>query len=162
MPSVYIETSIPSYLTAWPMHNLIAAAHQAITRDWWEQRRSQFDLFISQLVITEASAGDPDAARRRLEALAGIPLLPVTDQVQWIAGEMARLGLVPPKAAADAFHIALASVHAIDYLLTWNCQHIANAERLPAIEQFLAERGVAVPHVCTPEELLGDVESITN
>lgn len=158
MPSLYVETSIPSYLTAWPAHNLIAAAHQTMTRDWWEQRRASFQLFISQLVITEASAGDPGAARLRLDALAGIPLLPFTNEVEWIAGELERLGLVPPSAAADAFHIAFAAVHAMDYLLTWNCKHIANAERLPAIEEFLAENGFAVPFVCTPEELMGDVD----
>ena len=159
MPSVYIETTIPSYLTAWPARNLIAAAHQAITREWWALRRDSFQLFVSQLVITEASAGDLAAAELRLDALAGIPLLPFTDAVEWIASELARLGLVPANAAADAFHVAFASVHALDYLLTWNCRHIANAERLPAIEKFLSDNGFSVPNVCTPEELMGDVDA---
>lgn len=159
MQSVYIETTIPSYLTAWPARNLIAAAHQAITREWWALRRDTFELYVSQLVIVEASAGDPAAARLRLDALTGIPLLPSTDSVEWIAGELDRLGLVPPNAAADAFHVAFASVHAVDYLLTWNCRHIANAERLPAIEVFLRDNGFAVPNVCTPEELMGDVHT---
>ena len=158
MQSVYIETTIPSYLTSWPARNLIAAAHQAITREWWSLRRDRFHLFVSQLVITEASSGDPAAAQLRLDALAGIPLLPFTDSVEWIAGELARLGLVPSNAAADAFHVAFASVHAVDYLLTWNCRHIANAERLPAIEKFLRDNGFSVPNVCTPEELMGDVD----
>ena len=157
MQSVYLETTIPSYLTAWPARNLIAAAHQAITREWWALRRATFRLFVSQLVITEASAGDPVAAQLRLDALEGIPLLPSTASVEWIASELARLGLVPANAAADAFHVAFASVHAVDYLLTWNCRHIANAERLPAIEAFLRENGFAIPNVCTPEELMGDV-----
>jgi hypothetical protein len=151
LQSVYIETTIPSYLTAWPARNLIAAAHQAITREWWSLRRDSFHMFISQLVITEASA-----AQLRLEALAGIPLLPFTDSIEWIAGELARLGLVPSNAAADAFHVAFASVHAVDYLLTWNCRHIANAERLPAIETFLRDNGFSIPNVCTPEELMGN------
>jgi predicted nucleic acid-binding protein len=159
LPSVYIETSIPSCLTAWPMTNLVAAAHQELTRIWWEQRRTQFDLFISELVIAEASAGDPDAAKRRLEAIAGIPLLPINDAVQLIADELAARGLVPPRATADALHIGLASVHRLDYLLTWNCKHIANAERLPAIEDYLEHGGHFVPNVCTPEELMGDVDS---
>ena len=159
MQTVYIETTIPSYLTAWPARNLIAAAHQAITREWCSLRRNSFQLFVSQLVIMEASAGDPAAAQLRLDALAGIPLLPFTDSVEWIAGELARLSLVPPNAAADAFHVAFASVHAVDYLLTWNCRHIANAERLPAIETFLRDKGFPVPHVCTPEELMGDVDA---
>ena len=158
MQSVYIETTIPSYLTAWPARNLIAAAHQAITREWWALRRDSFRLFVSQLVITEASAGDPAAAQLRLAALEGIPLLPSTESVEWIASEFERLGLVPANAAADAFHVAFASVHAVDYLLTWNCRHIANAERLPAIEVFLRDNGFSVPNVCTPEELMGDVD----
>ena len=159
MQSVYIETTIPSYLTAWPARNLIAAAHQAMTREWWALRRDSFHLFISQLVVTEASAGDPAAAQLRLDVLAGIPLLPSTDSVEWIATELERLGLVPANAAADAFHVAFASVHAVDYLLTWNCRHIANAERLPAIKVFLRDNGFAIPNVCTPEELMGDVDT---
>ncbi len=158
MQSVYIETTIPSYLTAWPARNLIAAAHQAITCEWWALRRDSFRLFVSQLVITEASAGDPAAAQLRLAALEGIPLLPSTESVEWIASEFERLGLIPANAAADAFHVAFASVHAVDYLLTWNCRHIANAERLPAIEVFLRDNGFSVPNVCTPEELMGDVD----
>ena len=132
--------------------------HQAITREWWELRRDSFQLFVSQLVIVEASAGNPAAAQLRLDALAGIPLLPSTDSVEWIAAELERLGLVPVNAAADAFHVAFASVHAVDYLLTWNCRHIANAERLPSIEVFLRDNGFAVSNVCTPEELMGDVD----
>ena len=159
MQSVYIETTIPSYLTAWPARNLIAAAHQAVTREWWVLRRNSFRLFVSQLVITEASAGDLAAAQLRLGALVGIPLLPSTDSVEWIASELGRLSLVPANAAADAFHVAFASVHAVDYLLTWNCRHIANAERLPGIKVFLRDNGFAVPNVCTPEELMGDVDT---
>ncbi|MFH1921209.1 MAG: type II toxin-antitoxin system VapC family toxin [Planctomycetota bacterium] len=158
MPSVYIETTIPSYLTAWPAKNLIAAAHQAITREWWERRRHGFELFTSQLVIEEVFAGDDAAAQLRLGALDGIPLLTSSNSVEWIAGELERLKLVPPNAAADGFHIAYSSVHAMGYLLTWNCRHIANAERLPAIERFLADSGFHVPIVCTPEELMGDAD----
>lgn len=157
MQSVYIETTIPSYLTAWPAKNLIAAAHQAITRDWWELRRHDFQLYTSQLVIVEASAGDSIAAQLRLDALKGIPLVSSTESVEWIASELEKRALVPPNAAADAFHIAYASVHTIDYLLTWNCRHIANAELLPAIEIFLANNGFPVPIVCTPEELMGNM-----
>lgn len=156
MSSVYIETTIPSYLTAWPAKNLIAAAHQAITRDWWELRRHRFELFTSQLVIEEASAGDSLAAQLRLGALRDIPLLSSSDKVEWTAAELERRTLVPPNAGADAFHIGYASAHGVDYLLTWNCRHIANAERLPAIERFLADNGYHVPVVCTPEELMGD------
>jgi len=156
LQSVYIETTIPSYLTAWPAKNLIAAAHQTMTREWWQSRRQMFRLFTSQLVVVEVSAGDASAAKLRLECLTGIPVLASTQEVEWIAAELDRLALVPPNASADAFHIAYASIHQMSYLLTWNCRHIANAERLPTIEQFLAENGFHVPIVCTPEELMGD------
>jgi hypothetical protein len=156
VPSVYVETTIASYLTAWPTKNLVAAAHQAVTREWWATRRHRFELFTSQLVVEEASAGDVDAAQRRLATLQGIPRLELFGEVQWIAEELKRLGLVPKPAGADALHIGYASIHNLDYLLTWNCRHIANAEKLPAIEQFLADSGFHVPIVCTPEELMGD------
>ena len=134
----------------------MAAAHQAITREWWEKRRHHFELFTSQLVIEEATDGDPIAANLRVASLAGITLLESSDTVEWIAGELERLALVPPNAAADAFHIGYASDYGIDYLWTWNCRHIANAERWPGIARFLAESGLHVPVVCTPEELMGD------
>ena len=101
-------------------------------------------------------AGDPSAAQLRIDALRGIPILSLTDDVEWIAAELERLALVPPNAGADAFHIGYAAVHRMTFLLTWNCRHIANAERLPAIETFLAANGYHVPIVCTPEELMGD------
>jgi len=156
--SVYIETTIPSYLTAWPTRNLVTAAHQALTREWWDKRRITFELFTSELVLAEASAGDPTAAQLRLETLAGLTSLPFTDEVKSIGDELAARGLIPPNATADALHIAYAAAHQMKYLLTWNCRHIANAERLPAIEQFLEDQGFHVPIVCTPEELMGDVD----
>jgi hypothetical protein len=158
VPTLYLESTIPSYLTAWPAKDLIAAAHQAITREWWELRRHQFNLHSSQLVVEEISAGDPVAAEQRLAALQEATMLPLTESVEWIAGELARLSLVPESATADGFHIAYASAHHMKYLLTWNCRHIANAERLPAIERFLEQNGLFVPIVCTPEELMGDTD----
>ena len=159
MDSVYVETTIPSYLTSWPAKNLVAAAHQAITREWWDSRRDSFQLYTSQLVIVESRGGDASAAQLRIDALHGIPVLSLTKDVEWIAGELEEKQLVPPSAGADAFHIGYAAVHRMTYLLTWNCRHIANAERLPAIERFLAENGYHVPIVCTPEELMGDDNS---
>jgi predicted nucleic acid-binding protein len=155
LPSLYLESTIPSYLTAWPANDLIAAAHQAMTREWWQLRRDDFELYTSQLVIEEISAGDPTAAKLRLAALDQIRLLPLTDEVEWIATELSRKSLVPKNAEADAFHIAFATSHKLDYLLTWNCKHIANAERLPSIEKFLSDSSFHIPIVCTPEELMG-------
>lgn len=145
-----------SYLTARPSRDVVAAAHQQISLDWWERRREDFELVASLLVVNEARLGQPEAAQRRLAFLEGVPLLEVTDQAQELAVEIVRGGLLPPTAYPDALHIATAAVHEVDYLLTWNCAHIANAEILPRIAVTLESFGLALPYVCTPEELLGD------
>ena len=119
---VYIETTIVSYLTARPGSDLIIAAHQQITRDWWQNRRACFDLFISQAVIEEASAGDPQAAADRLQVLAQIRVLGLNESALQLARALVAKGPLPEKAAVDALHIALATVHGMDYLLNWNCQ----------------------------------------
>lgn len=155
-PTIYLETTIPSYLTAWRSPELVMAARQQITRDWWDNRRDDFDLFISQLVIDEASAGDPGAAARRLEVLDGIPLLEPRQGTDELVEDLVRDLSLPEKAAADAVHIALSVVNGVDFLLTWNCTHIANAAYRPIIELACRSLGYQVPVVCTPEELLGD------
>ncbi len=153
-PRVYLETTIPSYLTAWVSRDLVMSAHQQVTRDWWQTRRHDFEIFISQYVIDEASAGDPDAARRRLELLADLPLLDPNDDVLDLADELVRRIPLPARAAADALHIAIATVNEIQFLLTWNCTHIANAELRGVIESICREFGYQPPVICTPEELL--------
>lgn len=152
-PKVYIETTILSYLTAWPSRDLVTAAHQQITREWWQTRRQNFDLFTSQLVIDEAREGDPDAANRRLEVLDDIPLPEPGDDVAELAQALIEQVPFPQRAAADALHIAIAVVSGMDYLLTWNCRHIANAARRGAIESVCQSRGYETPIICTPEEL---------
>jgi predicted nucleic acid-binding protein len=156
MSRLYLETSVVSYLTARPSMNIITAAHQLITTRWWSQRRADFELVLSELVLEEAARGDADAAAKRLEALEGIPVLGVTSDVSDLAWSIVRDQLLPEKAFPDALHIAVASVHAVDYLLTWNCSHIANAELLPRVTKLVEETGFNMPFVCTPEELLGD------
>lgn len=153
-PRVYLETTVPSYLTAWPSRDLIMASHQQMTREWWESRRQDFDVFVSQFVIDEASAGDPDAARRRLEVLADLPLLYPSDDVEPLAAELMKRVPLPPKAAADSLHIAIATVNGMQFLLTWNCAHIANAELRFNIEEVCRGFGYQPPVICTPEELL--------
>jgi hypothetical protein len=153
-PRVYVETTIPSYLTAWPSRDLIRAAHQQITREWWDARRGDFDLFVSQLVVEECEAGDPDAAAERLKAIRDCPLLEQTQDAIALAQALLHEVPLPEKAGADAMHIALAVVNGMDYLLTWNCTHIANAALRGRIEAICAERGYAAPVICTPEELL--------
>lgn len=153
---VYIETSVVSYLTARPSRDVVAAAHQQISLDWWERRRNDFDLVASLHVINEAGLGNPEMAQRRLALLAGIPLLQVTETAQELAVAIVKKGLLPQTAYPDALHISTAAVHQIDYLLTWNCTHIANAEILPRVALISERFGLTLPYICTPEELLGD------
>lgn len=152
-PRLYLETSIISYLAALPSRDLIVAAHQQITHEWWQERREQYELFVSELVIREAQGGDPGAAARRLGWLSDLPSLLIDDQVRFLAKEILREGYLPPKAGDDAVHIALAAVHGQDYLLTWNCKHIANARVRQKIVDVCRQHGFSVPIISTPEEL---------
>ena len=155
-PKVYIETTIVSYLAARPSGDLVTAAHQKITHDWWEMRSSGFDLYTSELVLGEAGAGNPEAARKRLALLEPLPLLKPTPEAEALARAFVERGPIPEEEPEDAGHIAMATVHGMDYLLTWNCRHIANAEmQLPLYEICLSE-GFELPHICTPEELMGE------
>ena len=133
--TVYIETSIVSYLTARPTADLLAAAWQKVTLGWWEVRRSAFELYTSEVTVQEARRGDREASARRLAALADIPLLPIT-------------------------HVAVAAVQCIDYLLTWNYRHIDNAETKPMIQEVCARQGHTAPEICTPRELMGGLEDV--
>ena len=151
---IYIETSIPSYLTAHLSNDLRVAANQIITNEWWETRRSNFELFISEFVIAEASLGNSDAAQKRLEPIADLPILSVTDAVRTLAKALVLEGPIPHNAEIDAFHIAVAAVNGIEYLLTWNCTHIANAIMRPKIEEVCRQQGFEPPIICTPQELM--------
>ena len=153
---LYLETSIPSYLAGRPSRDLLVAAHQQITRDWWDSRRAEFDLYASELVVQEVRAGDAQLAIRRLATLAGVPLLPVSSEILELAEDLIAEGIIPRKAARDAAHIAIAAVHGCEYLLTWNCRHIANAELDRTIRRVVERHGYEVPGLCTPEELMGE------
>ena len=151
-PTVYIETTVPSYLTAWQSRDLVRAAHQQITREWW-LKRHEFDLYTSRLVVRECQAGDVRAAADRLASLAGIPLLEHGVDVSTLAEALMRDVALPEKATADSLHIAIAAVHRMKYLLTWNCTHIANVVLRPQIEVVCRTAGFEPPLICTPEEL---------
>jgi hypothetical protein len=153
-PKVYLETTIPSLLTAWPSRDLIIAADQQSTRDWWENRRQDFELFISPEVLGEAAQGDPEAARLRLEVLATLPVLAATQEVEELTRLILRTGLIPPRATRDAAHIAFAAVHEMDFLLTWNCRHIHNAMISRRLDETCAAQGYTMPVLCTPRELM--------
>jgi len=157
--TVYIETSIISYLTARPSSDLLAAAWQMSTVDWWETQRTRFDLFASDVVIEEAARGDDVAVTRRLSALDGIPLLAITDEVLKVSEALIQAGVLPKKAIGDSLHIALSAVHGIDYLLTWNYRHIDNAENKPLIRKVCLAHGYGYPEICTPQELMGVYEN---
>lgn len=152
-PRLYIETSIVSYLTALPSRDLVRAAHQQVTHEWWATREI-YELYCSQFVIDEASAGDRGAAARRLTVLGDTTLLNTTPGAVSLARELVRVGDLPQRAIVDAFHIAIASVHGMDYLLTWNCKHIANAAMRGRIETTCRLHGVEPPTICTPIELV--------
>lgn len=154
-PTVYLETSVISYLAARPSRDLIVAAHQQISQEWWDARQA-WALSVSALVIAESRAGDPAAAQRRLALLDGIPLLHLSDAATDLAEQLLNRIALPARAKDDALHIAVATVHGMDYLLTWNCAHIANARQRPFIETLCQTLGYRPPVICTPEELLGD------
>lgn len=135
---------------------MIASAHQQITKDWWNDHREGYDLFASQFVIIEAQAGDLAMAKLRLEALEGIPLLTVSADALELGRTLVKRGPLPEKAQTDAFHIAVAASNGMDFLLTWNCKHIANAAMQNEIRRLCTAIGFATPVICTPEELLGD------
>jgi hypothetical protein len=153
-PSVYIETTIPSYLTAWRSPELVMAAKQEATRSWWDTCRPRFELFVSEIVIQEASCGDPGAAKLRMAMIEGLPELDLSARVEELAGQLLAGAAIPETEKADALHIAIATVHGIDYLLTWNCKHIANATMRPKIESICRTAGYEPPIICTPLELM--------
>ena len=150
---VYIETTIVSYLVASPSADLIQAAHQQLTRNWWAGR-NRFDLFVSRAVVAEAERGAQDAAARRVEALRGIPNLQFSRNVAALARRLMQSGTLPPKARLDAAHVAVAAVNGMDYLLTWNLRHLANATLRGKIEGVCRDAGTVPPIICTPEELM--------
>ena len=153
---LYIETSFVSYLTSKPSRDIIIAAHQQITGNWWENHSKEFDLYTSQVVIDEANAGDPEIAKSRLGKLQNIVLLEITDEIINLSQSLMDNKCLPPKSVEDALHISIASIHNMNYLLTWNCKHIANAKMRPLIEKVIFENGFIAPIICTPEELSGE------
>ena len=153
-PKVYIETSVISYLTSKPSRDVIALVRQHITREWWDKRRSDFDLYVSELVEQEASGGDASAAAQRLSVINLLPKLEVNQQAVALAQAFIAQKIFPQKAKADALHIAIATVHQMNYLLSWNFRHIVNAATRIPIVQICQMNGYEPPAICTPEELM--------
>jgi hypothetical protein len=151
---VYIETTFVSYWTARPSRDLIVAGHQQITHDWWDTRRGDYELCVSQLVLQEAGDGDAQAAQKRLDVVVTMTMLEIKEQVVELAEELVQAGALPMKAGNDALHIAVAAIHRVPYLLTWNCRHMANATMRAQIESVCASKGFKAPIICTPEEMM--------
>ena len=154
--TVYIETSILGYLTARSTKNLIVAANMEITREWWKFRRNAFILYTSEAVLDEVARGDAEIATQRLDIVRDFPLLELNQAVQGLAVQFLDRSNLPPKAEVDAIHIAAATVHGMDYLLTWNCKHIANAQIQGKLAEISLDCGYVLPILCTPNELMGD------
>ena len=148
--TVYIETSIIGYLTTRPSRNLILVANAEVTREWWDTRRSTFNLYTSQAVLKEVSQGDAEMASRRLEIIRDFPLLELNQFVLDLAEQFLERSNLPAKADVDAVHIAAATVHGMDYLLTWNCKHIANAQIQGKLAEISLDFGYELPILCTP------------
>ena len=155
-PKIYIETSVVSYYTSRPSPDLVTAARQQVTREWWKENRHQFDIYISALVLEEAKGGDPIAAEGRLEAVKGIPVLEITGEAEDLAAALVKVGPIPESHPEDALHIALAIINGMDFLVTWNFHHINNAKMKKGIARVAEENGYECPVICSPEELEGE------
>ena len=153
-PTVYLDTTIPSYLVARPSRDIIVASRQELTRQWWQTRRGGYELFISEIVAAEASLGDPETAAMRLELMRDLPRLEITTEADDLAAELMEVVGLHENAEADLYHLATAVLHEMDYLLTWNCAHLANGRVRHRLERWSLQKGRFISTVCTPEELI--------
>lgn len=153
--SVYIESSVVSYYANEISSDLKVAAEQRITREWWRQVLPRLEAYISPFVIGEIEDGRPLDAKARLEVVRGVKVLPVTDSVHELAAIYIRKLSLPKDDHIDAFHLAVTAIHELDFLVSWNCKHIANAFKFPLIRKINVGMGYRVPTICTPRELMG-------
>jgi hypothetical protein len=154
-PRVYLESSIFGYLVGWlNQRDLLVAANQQLTREWWARRRHKFELFAAQAVIDEIMEGHADRAADRLALLKEVTILRLTAQATALSEALLLHSAMPAKARVDALHIAIAATSGLDYLLTWNCKHIANARILPTVYSVCSDAGYDPPLICTPQELI--------
>ena len=153
-PKVYLETTIPSLLTAWPSRDISVAGMQQTTRDWWDQRRQRYELFVSTLVMKEVERGDARAAAERVASLLACQVLPYSREAEDLTRALLASRLIPVRAETDAAHVATAAVHGMDFLLTWNCRHIANAIISEQLRHICDHEGFPAPVICTPHELM--------
>ena len=157
-PRLYLETTIPSYLTARVSRNLSVARHQKITHDWWNSWRTNFAIHVSEDVYKEVRAGNPEAANLRLELIRPFPILRPNERSEKLAARLVAACRLPDRVAADAAHVAVAAVHSMQFLLTWNCAHLANPQLAPKMAIACESEGFSCPTLCTPEHLLARYE----
>jgi hypothetical protein len=154
MATVYIETTIPSYLTARPSRDLVTAAHQQITHDWWDTATDRFDIYVSDAVLEEIQRGDPTYAAKRMEIVAELQVLSFTTDVGYLIREYAARFVLGGSAATDLSHFAYSVAYNMDYLVTWSCRHIANGQIIKRLATANRDLGRRTPVIVTPEELL--------
>ena len=159
-PKVYLETSFIGYLTSWPSRDVVVLGHQQVTREWWETRRVLFELFTSEVVVAEAERGDATAVQERRIILAATQRLAASRRAEELVPVLLQATGLPLKVYADMAHVALATVHGMQYLLTWNCRHIANATITRSLTKACREYGYEPPVICTPEALMGDINAV--
>lgn len=150
----YIETTIPSYLAAKVSRDIIVAAQQQITNEWWDESHLKYELYISEAVLEECQAGDSEVSKKRLDYIKDLPLLKITDEVLQLAEVYAGILTIPDKSTVDAVHLSLTVVYEMDYLLTWNCKHLAHGEVRTKIHNYNSQTGLFEPMIVTPLELM--------
>ena len=152
--TVYIETTIPSYLISKLSRDIFVLSHQEITKNWWNNHRKEYSLFTSKIVVEEILRGDPELSKKRKSLLSGIPVLDVTEKIENLAKNYFEFLGIPKKSILDSFHLAIAVYNEIDFLLTWNCKHLANAYTRRKLADYNIKFGYKIPDICTPEELI--------
>jgi predicted nucleic acid-binding protein len=156
METVYLETTIFSYLVARPSRDVRVAGHQQTTAEWWAKRRQEFICVVSDFLVAEIRRGDTAPSAERLRLAEGLPRLKTTQGVLRLAGQFVAAGALPNNAQGDALHLALAVAGGVNYLLTWNCTHLANAQLIGRMQEVASRAGWRLPAICTPDELMGD------
>lgn len=154
MEQVYLETTIQSYLVSKESRDIIVLGHKELTKEWWLKNKNKYELFVSEIVIDEISQGNPDLIKERLEIIKEIKALKLTNEIENIASKYMEFFNFPDKLVRDIYHVSYCVFYNIDFLLTWNCKHIANAHFKIQLEKLNNKLKLYTPMICTPEELL--------
>jgi len=157
--SVYLETTIPSYLAARTSSNIVIAGRQAATHEFFELERQKYNLYVSDFVYSECEKGDPGVAKKRLDWLSGVEILPQTPDVKPLADVYMHLLSIPQKCRVDAMHLAMCCINGIDILLSWNCTHLG-AESMKIVQKHNDAHGLPTPLMTTPDSLIDKYKEV--